>query len=222
MFSDLVMPGGMSGFDLARQVRERYPQARVILTSGYSAELIEPGRRRRARSSGAAQALPPGRACARVSRGACRAPAPSRLSAAELTVSRKNVADAAHALDQPWALGIGLDLSPQPHHQVVDAAVRRRPIVPAQQVHDLVARQHSVGVGREYLEQVELAGRELAAGARQAISAPAWQHPGPIPRTQDCRRWRWRLLSQIESRSSRCGAAPRAPGPPPRAAGTAW
>ena len=42
VFSDLVMPGGMSGFDLARQVRERYPAARVILTSGYSAELMNP------------------------------------------------------------------------------------------------------------------------------------------------------------------------------------
>jgi CheY-like chemotaxis protein len=42
VFSDLVMPGGMSGFDLAKQVRERYPQARVILTSGYSAELMNP------------------------------------------------------------------------------------------------------------------------------------------------------------------------------------
>jgi DNA-binding NtrC family response regulator len=30
----------MSGFDLARQVRERYPDTRVILTSGYSAELM--------------------------------------------------------------------------------------------------------------------------------------------------------------------------------------
>jgi PAS domain S-box-containing protein len=40
VFSDLVMPGGMSGFDLARQVRERWPEARVILTSGYSAELM--------------------------------------------------------------------------------------------------------------------------------------------------------------------------------------
>jgi PAS domain S-box-containing protein len=39
-FSDLVMPGGMSGFDLARQVRERFPRVRVILTSGYSAELM--------------------------------------------------------------------------------------------------------------------------------------------------------------------------------------
>jgi CheY-like chemotaxis protein len=40
VFSDLVMPGGMSGVDLARQVRKRYPQARVILTSGYSAGLM--------------------------------------------------------------------------------------------------------------------------------------------------------------------------------------
>jgi PAS domain S-box-containing protein len=40
VFSDLVMPGGMSGFDLARQVRDVYPNVRVILTSGYSAELM--------------------------------------------------------------------------------------------------------------------------------------------------------------------------------------
>jgi CheY-like chemotaxis protein len=40
VFTDLVMPGGMSGFDLARQVRERFPHARVILTSGYSAGLM--------------------------------------------------------------------------------------------------------------------------------------------------------------------------------------
>jgi CheY-like chemotaxis protein len=40
VFSDLVMPGGMSGFDLARQVRERFPAVRIILTSGYSAELM--------------------------------------------------------------------------------------------------------------------------------------------------------------------------------------
>jgi PAS domain S-box-containing protein len=41
VFSDLVMPGGISGFDLARQLRERYPATRVILTSGYSAELLD-------------------------------------------------------------------------------------------------------------------------------------------------------------------------------------
>jgi PAS domain S-box-containing protein len=42
VFSDLVMPGGMSGFDLARQVRENYPGTSIILTSGYSAELMNP------------------------------------------------------------------------------------------------------------------------------------------------------------------------------------
>jgi PAS domain S-box-containing protein len=42
VFSDLVMPGGMSGFDLARQVCARFPRVRVVLTSGYSAELMNP------------------------------------------------------------------------------------------------------------------------------------------------------------------------------------
>jgi PAS domain S-box-containing protein len=40
VFSDLVMPGGISGFDLARQVRDRHPGTPIILTSGYSAELL--------------------------------------------------------------------------------------------------------------------------------------------------------------------------------------
>ncbi|HWE20868.1 MAG TPA: response regulator [Hyphomicrobiaceae bacterium] len=40
VFFDLVMPGGVSGFDLAREVRKRFPHVRLILTSGYSAELI--------------------------------------------------------------------------------------------------------------------------------------------------------------------------------------
>jgi CheY-like chemotaxis protein len=35
------MPGGMSGLDLARRVREARPDARIILTSGYSAELMK-------------------------------------------------------------------------------------------------------------------------------------------------------------------------------------
>ena len=41
VFSDLVMPGGISGFDLARQVRKHYPGMHVVLTSGYSAELLD-------------------------------------------------------------------------------------------------------------------------------------------------------------------------------------
>jgi CheY-like chemotaxis protein len=39
LFSDLVMPGEMSGIDLARRVRELYPAMRIVLTSGYAAEL---------------------------------------------------------------------------------------------------------------------------------------------------------------------------------------
>jgi len=37
VFSDILMPGGRSGLDLAREVRERYPAIPVLLTTGYSA-----------------------------------------------------------------------------------------------------------------------------------------------------------------------------------------
>jgi CheY-like chemotaxis protein len=40
LFSDLVMPGAISGLDLAKSVRELYPKMHIILTSGYSAELL--------------------------------------------------------------------------------------------------------------------------------------------------------------------------------------
>ena len=36
VFSDVVMPGGMDGFDLAARVRTRWPSVRVLLTSGFS------------------------------------------------------------------------------------------------------------------------------------------------------------------------------------------
>ena len=36
VFSDIVMPGGTSGFDLARCIRERWPGMSVLLTSGYA------------------------------------------------------------------------------------------------------------------------------------------------------------------------------------------
>ncbi|HWL43392.1 MAG TPA: PAS domain-containing protein [Ilumatobacter sp.] len=42
VFSDVVMPGGMSGFDLAAAIRARYPDARVLLTSGF-ADNVPPG-----------------------------------------------------------------------------------------------------------------------------------------------------------------------------------
>jgi CheY-like chemotaxis protein len=36
VFSDIVMPGGMDGLSLAREIRDRYPGVSVLLTSGYS------------------------------------------------------------------------------------------------------------------------------------------------------------------------------------------
>jgi signal transduction histidine kinase/ActR/RegA family two-component response regulator len=38
VFSDLVMPGGVDGLDLARTVRRRWPHLPVLLATGYSAE----------------------------------------------------------------------------------------------------------------------------------------------------------------------------------------
>ncbi len=38
LFTDLLMPGGMSGFDLVKQAREFVPQLKVLLTTGYAAE----------------------------------------------------------------------------------------------------------------------------------------------------------------------------------------
>lgn len=43
VFSDVVMPG-MSGLELAQEVRRRYPRLPVILTSGYSHVLAQNGR----------------------------------------------------------------------------------------------------------------------------------------------------------------------------------
>jgi len=36
VFSDIVMPGGISGLELARQVRRRFPEMPILLTTGYS------------------------------------------------------------------------------------------------------------------------------------------------------------------------------------------
>jgi PAS domain S-box-containing protein len=40
VFSDIVMPGGMSGLDLARRLRRERPELRVLLTSGFAEDLI--------------------------------------------------------------------------------------------------------------------------------------------------------------------------------------
>jgi CheY-like chemotaxis protein len=38
LFTDLIMPGGMSGFDLVKHAREFLPALKVLLTTGYAAE----------------------------------------------------------------------------------------------------------------------------------------------------------------------------------------
>jgi CheY-like chemotaxis protein len=45
LFTDVVMPGGMNGWELAERARERRPGLKVLLTSGYALEtLAERGR----------------------------------------------------------------------------------------------------------------------------------------------------------------------------------
>jgi len=39
LFSDLVMPGGLTGYDVARKAREMHPGVRILLTSGYAEDL---------------------------------------------------------------------------------------------------------------------------------------------------------------------------------------
>jgi CheY-like chemotaxis protein len=39
VFSDIVMPGGISGIELARKVRDRFPEMPILLTTGYSEEV---------------------------------------------------------------------------------------------------------------------------------------------------------------------------------------
>jgi two-component system, cell cycle sensor histidine kinase and response regulator CckA len=50
LLTDLVMPGGMSGHELAQQMLSRQPGLKVVYTSGYSNDIVshrlqlEPGR----------------------------------------------------------------------------------------------------------------------------------------------------------------------------------
>lgn len=41
LFSDLIMPGGMNGVMLAREVKRRRPRMRVLLTTAYAESSIE-------------------------------------------------------------------------------------------------------------------------------------------------------------------------------------
>ncbi|MEO5774393.1 MAG: ATP-binding protein [Sphingomicrobium sp.] len=36
VFSDIIMPGGISGLELARKIRDRFPELPILLTTGYS------------------------------------------------------------------------------------------------------------------------------------------------------------------------------------------
>lgn len=42
IFTDVVMPGGMSGTDLVHKARERWPELKVLFTSGYAEDVIAP------------------------------------------------------------------------------------------------------------------------------------------------------------------------------------
>jgi CheY-like chemotaxis protein len=48
VFSDIVMPGGMTGYDVVEWVRSRKPDLKALLTTGYS-EMPVRGERGRAR-----------------------------------------------------------------------------------------------------------------------------------------------------------------------------
>jgi len=39
VFSDIIMPGGISGIELARKVRDRFPELPILLTTGYSEQV---------------------------------------------------------------------------------------------------------------------------------------------------------------------------------------
>ena len=41
VFSDIIMPGGMSGLDLARKVRQHFPHLPILLSSGYARATAE-------------------------------------------------------------------------------------------------------------------------------------------------------------------------------------
>jgi CheY-like chemotaxis protein len=40
VFTDLIMPGGLSGHEVAARARELRPGIKVLLTSGYAEELV--------------------------------------------------------------------------------------------------------------------------------------------------------------------------------------
>jgi DNA-binding NtrC family response regulator len=45
VFSDVLMPDGMNGIDLAQEVHHRFPQMKILLATGYSDALSDAARR---------------------------------------------------------------------------------------------------------------------------------------------------------------------------------
>jgi two-component system NtrC family sensor kinase len=45
VFSDILMPGGMNGVEMAETIRRRFPQITVLLTTGYSSSAEDAVRR---------------------------------------------------------------------------------------------------------------------------------------------------------------------------------
>jgi PAS domain S-box-containing protein len=43
LFTDIIMPGGMTGVELARECRKLFPKVRILLTSGYTARAMANG-----------------------------------------------------------------------------------------------------------------------------------------------------------------------------------
>ena len=43
VFSDLVMPGDLNGYDLAAKINAEFPKVKVLLTSGYVSDVITRG-----------------------------------------------------------------------------------------------------------------------------------------------------------------------------------
>ncbi len=41
VFTDVVMPGGLSGLDLAREIGHHFPHVRVMITTGYAEEVLD-------------------------------------------------------------------------------------------------------------------------------------------------------------------------------------
>ena len=78
VFSDIVMPGGMTGYDVAEWVRSMKPELKVLLTSGYS-DMPHRGERGRAGDQSACKAVHAGTTRLRTPRST------RRLTASEAT-----------------------------------------------------------------------------------------------------------------------------------------